>query len=73
MHIPSLSIIIILVEFTCSCSEGLSGCRISKVNSSGDSKAILSSVMKKLVHTEERVGGKTTTRSIASACIPVHR
>ena len=40
--------------------------------SSGGSKAILSSLMNKLMHTEETVEEKTTTCSIASACIPVH-
>lgn len=43
------------------------------MNSSGGSKAIVSSVMLKLMHTEEILGGKVSTRSIASACIPVHK
>jgi hypothetical protein len=33
---------------------------------------MVSSVMLKLMHMEETLGGKTSTWSIASACIPVH-
>lgn len=40
------------------------------MNSSGGSKAILSSVMLKLMHMVEIFGGKTSTRSIALASIP---
>ena len=70
-HLPSSSTIIILVELACTCSRGLSGGRISKGNSSDVSKAILSSVMLKLMQAEDTLEGKISIWSIVSACMSV--
>ena len=69
--VPSSSVMMILVEFLSSCSWGSSGCKSTRLYSSGASKARLSSLMVKFRQMEKTLIEKVRVLLIISACIAV--